>query len=160
MHCSTAKVVWFSSPLGIHIPPNDVCRDWMEQWLKKDDTLVVQIYGITLWRLWQGRNLLIFKNTPFGPTQIAQSVVVLIEEFNLANKKVEGQTITRVPSWWCPPTDELPRSMWMRGVSQIATRDGALLLEIIKERCCSLPPVRNILQWPRWWLRRLLLYGV
>jgi len=51
LHCPAAKAVWFSSPLGIHIPPNSVCREWMEHWLRKDDPLAVQVFDITLWRL-------------------------------------------------------------------------------------------------------------
>ncbi|XP_039686075.1 uncharacterized protein [Medicago truncatula] len=103
LHCPAAKAVWFSSPLGIHIPPNSMCREWLELRLKKDDPLAVQFFGITLWRLWQGRNQLIFKNSPFDPALIAQSAVLLVEEFNLANRKAACQPISRVPTRWCPP---------------------------------------------------------
>jgi ribonuclease HI len=75
----------------------------MELWLKKDDPLAVQFFGITLWRLWQGRNQLIFKNSPFDLASIAQSAVLLVEEFNLANRKADCQPISRVPTRWCPP---------------------------------------------------------
>jgi len=103
MHCTAVQAVWFSSPLGIHIPSNVDLMEWMNQWLFKDDALVVQLFGITLWRLWQGRNQTVFSNVKFDPVQTALSPVVLVEEFNLANKKPVIQPSRSVAPCWNPP---------------------------------------------------------
>lgn len=103
MHCMAAKAIWFSSPLGIHVPSNVNFMEWMNQMLLKEDQFLVHLFGITLWRLWQGRNLVIFKSAKFDSVQTVQSAVLLVKEFNSLNRSVVSQLSTPGVSRWIPP---------------------------------------------------------
>jgi len=40
-----------------------------DDWLSKKDHLAAQIFGITLWKVWQGRNQMVFQNHQFNPIE-------------------------------------------------------------------------------------------
>jgi hypothetical protein len=65
MRCKLAQQTWFSSKLGLHVPPHLSLNDWMADWLLKKDHLASQLFGITMWKIWQGRNQLIFQKNSF-----------------------------------------------------------------------------------------------
>jgi len=58
--CPLVQQVWFSSPLGLHIPHDVSLLSWMQSWLKRPNIYAAQLFGITLWKFWRGRNMLYF----------------------------------------------------------------------------------------------------
>jgi hypothetical protein len=105
MYCNAKKAVWFTSPLGIHVPPNVEFNNWFVQWLSLGDISVHQLFCVTLWKLWQSRNNCVFNCTKFDPAEVAYSAVLFVEEFNRANDmhavpKVAAATSVK---WQTPP---------------------------------------------------------
>ncbi|GAU48804.1 hypothetical protein TSUD_406370 [Trifolium subterraneum] len=104
MRCRLVQQTWFCSSLGLHIPSQRSLQDWLVEWLSNKNILASQLFGITLWKIWQGRNLLVFQNTPFDPRFIASAAADFTFEFNGA----ENSEIVVVPTShsidpWCPP---------------------------------------------------------
>lgn len=48
MQCPLAALVWFSSPLGIHVPSCVDLNEWMMSWLTCEDKLATQLLCTTL----------------------------------------------------------------------------------------------------------------
>lgn len=38
--------------------------------------------GVVLWKMWQGKNLLLFQGKAFNPLEISKGAATLVEEFN------------------------------------------------------------------------------
>ena len=56
MCCRFSQQTWFSSTLGLHVASHCFLKLWMSDCLNKKDHLAAHIFGITLWKIWQGRN--------------------------------------------------------------------------------------------------------
>lgn len=93
MHCEIAKLIWFSSPLGVHIPPQVDLNDWILSWLTCKDSFAIQIFCTTLWKIWTARNHCLFQKTAVIPHVIAADALDFVLEFNKANpsKKLQRQ---------------------------------------------------------------------
>lgn len=73
--CNISKFVWFSSPLGLFIPPNTVVLGWLDQWLSISDPYGIQLICYTMYSIWFGRNQVIFNACYFNPIMIVDEVV-------------------------------------------------------------------------------------
>lgn len=85
MHCSVMKLSLFSSQPGTHIPNNLHYHSWLLHWLVGPEPLGAQIFVVTLWKVWQSRNQIVFKNIQPNPLHIAEAVREFVAEFNIAN---------------------------------------------------------------------------
>ncbi|XP_039683130.1 uncharacterized protein [Medicago truncatula] len=104
MCCRFSQQTCFSLTLGLHVPSHCCLKLWMSDWLNKKDHLAAQIFGITLWKIWQGRNQLLFQHQQFNPIQIVLSAVDFIYEFNAANITVAAVSrVINSPASWSPP---------------------------------------------------------
>jgi len=97
MHFLLTQHVWFSYPLGIHIPNNVSLNTWLQNLLSKPEKLASQLFSLALWKLWEGRNQLIFKNEKFCPITNAAA------DFNSANFANPIQTVRESPASSEPP---------------------------------------------------------
>jgi hypothetical protein len=85
MQCEIAKLVWFSSPLGIRSPSDIDVNDWLVQWLSCKDHFAAQLFCTTLWKLWSARNQCHFKHQRALPHVITAEALDFVLEFNKAN---------------------------------------------------------------------------
>jgi hypothetical protein len=106
MRCRLAQQTWFSSSLGLHVPLQMSLKDWLAEWLSKKNLLASQLFGTTLWKIWQGRNNLVFQNSPFDPRQIASAAADFVMEFNCAiGLEIAATPTSSTADPWClPPT--------------------------------------------------------
>jgi hypothetical protein len=106
MRCRLAQQTWFSSSLGLHVPLQMSLKDWLAEWLSKKNLLASQLFGTTLWKIWQGRNNLVFQNSPFDPRQIASVAAEFVMEFNCAiGLEIAATPTSSTADPWClPPT--------------------------------------------------------
>lgn len=74
MHCQLSQVLWFTTHLGLHVPNMVSLNKWLMQWLTNSDPLAVQLFSITLWKIWKFRNQVVFKSTKFDPVFIARTI--------------------------------------------------------------------------------------
>jgi hypothetical protein len=56
MRCPASMPVWFSSPLGIHIPDHFYLKSQMMLWLAAPDNRAEQLFCISLLLIWKHRN--------------------------------------------------------------------------------------------------------
>lgn len=93
MYCDFAKMVWFSSPLGIHVPLELDVNDWLLHWLSCKNHFAIQVFCTTLWKIWYARNQSLFKNQKPEPHVTAADGLDFVLEFNKASpcKKVLRQ---------------------------------------------------------------------
>jgi len=82
MDCNIAKLTWFSSSLGLHVPQNSSLNNWLLCWLKRKDTLGTQLFCSILWKLWFFRNQVVFKQLSPSPPDIAIAALNFVDEFN------------------------------------------------------------------------------
>lgn len=80
------KITLFASQLGTHIPVNVETNSWILHWLNSFD-IYEQLFCVLLWKVWNARNQMVFKNIGPDPIKIAQSAMEYIDEYNLANFK-------------------------------------------------------------------------
>lgn len=53
-----------------------------------DDPLARQLFCITLWKIWKGRNDLIFNKATFNPISIASKSAKFVDDYNAAVNKI------------------------------------------------------------------------
>jgi ribonuclease HI len=106
MFCPVTQLLWFASPLGIHIPNDLNMLDWIQHWLSCKDHIVRQLFTYTLWKIWKGRNEVVFNKSNFSPNTIAATISDAVEEFNIANKPQEraALSVTTHTLAWEPPS--------------------------------------------------------
>lgn len=51
MHCQPAQLLWFTTKLGIHVPPFVSLNSWVLQRHKSPDHLATQFFCITFWKI-------------------------------------------------------------------------------------------------------------
>ncbi|CAJ2657983.1 unnamed protein product [Trifolium pratense] len=104
MRCRLAQQTWFCSSLGLHVPSQRSLQDWLVEWLINKNVLASQLFGITLWKVWQGRNQLVFQNTPYDSRLIASTTADFTMEFNGANSsEVVVVAANHSTEPWCLP---------------------------------------------------------
>lgn len=65
LKCHMARLVWFSTQLGIYVPLHSDLKKWMLEWLTCKDSYAVQIFCTTLWQLSYARNNVVFNKKIF-----------------------------------------------------------------------------------------------
>jgi hypothetical protein len=103
MQCEVTRAVWFSSPLGIHVPPQVDIKCWMRTWLAASDVLAQQLFGVTLWMVWKSRNQKVFNSVKFDPVNVGMCASNFVEDFNKANLPIRTLLETQRPENWSPP---------------------------------------------------------
>jgi hypothetical protein len=88
MQCQLARLTWFSSQLGHHIPQNLNLNDWLLHGLQCEEHLSVKIFCTTLWKFWKARNLCVFQNKPFNPIDIVHQAMDFVNELGTCSKKI------------------------------------------------------------------------
>jgi hypothetical protein len=109
MHCQVTKMLWFASPLGIHVPHQLSLDKWLQQWLTNPNYDDVQLFSLTLWKIWKGRYEVLFNKGTFCPMDIVKSISDFAVEFNDANRKSSGCCPVIIPApvqaeSWEPPS--------------------------------------------------------
>ncbi|PNX91308.1 hypothetical protein L195_g047438 [Trifolium pratense] len=99
--------LWFVSPLGLHVPPLMSLSDWVHKWLTNSNLQAAQLFSLTLWRIWKGRNDVVFNNSQFCPVKIASEISGFAAEFNEACNVFTGEgssglSTTAVDGWVSP----------------------------------------------------------
>jgi len=97
MECNFAKLVWFSSSLGFHVP----LHSSLSSWLGKKDKLGSQLFCTILWKMWFYRNQTVFKLVNTFPPDVATAAIDFVVDFNqtVPAKKSKGQqSIAAAPS--------------------------------------------------------------
>ncbi|CAJ2662282.1 unnamed protein product [Trifolium pratense] len=107
MHCQVIQRLWFVSPLGLHVPPLMSLSDWVHKWLTNSNLQAAQLFSLTLWRIWKGRNDVVFNNSQFCPVKIASEISGFAAEFNEACNVFTGEgssglSTTAVDGWVSP----------------------------------------------------------
>jgi hypothetical protein len=108
MHCQVVQRLWFVSPLGLHVPSIMSLSEWMNKWLTNSNLQAAQLFSLTLWRIWKGRNDAVFNNSLFCLVKIASDISVFASEFNEACNLFTGEgssslsTTAVVDGWVCP----------------------------------------------------------
>ncbi|XP_058783366.1 uncharacterized protein LOC131658047 [Vicia villosa] len=85
LQCEFSKVVHFSSPLGARIPPSMEILEWLDFCLDSTDILRSQLLCSLLWKIWNARNLLHFKQIVKAPECVAMEAWDSVYEYNAAN---------------------------------------------------------------------------
>lgn len=85
LHCHFTKQVWVSSPLGCHIPPSVDVHGWIEFCLQATNMFGVQLSCYTIWKIWESRNKLIFKQSFSSPSHIVFEALESLLDFNLVS---------------------------------------------------------------------------
>jgi hypothetical protein len=101
MECNFAKLVWFSSSLGIHVPLHSSLTSWLLNWLEKKDKLGSQLFCTILWKMWFYRNQMVFRMVNTFPPAVATAALDFVVDFNqtVPAKKSKGQqSIAAAPS--------------------------------------------------------------
>lgn len=80
MQCDFYKRVLFSSPLGFRIPYGCDIVDWLRECIANKECMVCQVVMVALWKIWQMRNNVIFKDATPDPCFVAQEIWDAIEE--------------------------------------------------------------------------------
>lgn len=103
MLCPLVQQIWFASPLGLHIPHNVNLLSWLQSWLKSPNIYAAQLFDITLWRIWRGRNNCVFNKQKFCPPLIAAEIAGFTDEFahSTISETVQGTHLA--PPCWCAP---------------------------------------------------------
>jgi hypothetical protein len=70
LYPSTQRV-WFASPLGILPPTQMDLNVWILNWLSSKEPLAMQLFCVSLWKLWSFRNQVIFKQEAFDLVVVA-----------------------------------------------------------------------------------------
>lgn len=104
MRCPAALAVWFSSPLGIHVPDQLDLISWMKVWLSAPDTRAQQLFCYSLWLIWSHRNQLVFNQSVFEPIVISKKAASLVEEFNSVNPPRNSPPASALTKWIPPPS--------------------------------------------------------
>jgi hypothetical protein len=101
--CSLVQQFWFSSLLGLHIQRNVNLLSWLQSWLKSPNIYVAQLFGITLWRIWRGRNNCVFNKQKFCPPLIAAESSGFTDEYAPSTISETVQRTHMAPPCWCAP---------------------------------------------------------
>ncbi|XP_058776145.1 uncharacterized protein LOC131650453 [Vicia villosa] len=85
VHCSFIKRMLFAGTLGVRIPSvRDAC-EWLLQVFKSKDLNMVQFVCFGLWKVWQARNSVVFRNANPCPLLLANEVCCSVSEFNASS---------------------------------------------------------------------------
>ncbi|CAJ2638763.1 unnamed protein product [Trifolium pratense] len=68
------------------------------------EPLAVQLFCVSLWKIWFFRNQVIFKQAVFYPIVVASGAHGFVEEFNLANPVTHAERCLRPPMEWSAPS--------------------------------------------------------
>ncbi|XP_058749860.1 uncharacterized protein LOC131622856 [Vicia villosa] len=82
IHCDFVKRMFFAGPLGVRVPEIGDVGDWLLQVFRRKDPNLEQVICFGLWKVWQARNALVFRNSVPNPSLIAQEVNSEVLEFN------------------------------------------------------------------------------
>lgn len=85
MTCNFSRAVMFASSLGGHVPAETDLHDWLLRWLSCSDDEGAQLFGILLWKIWQCRNEVVFRNSRTDPVSVSAAAWCFLQEFNSAN---------------------------------------------------------------------------
>jgi ribonuclease HI len=80
LHCQIARLTWFASQIGVHVPQNMPLNQWLLQGLNCEETMGAKLFCVLLWKMWGARNNLIFNNKPVNPIDIAQDAMSFVQE--------------------------------------------------------------------------------
>jgi hypothetical protein len=103
MLCSFSQKVWFPSPHGILPPTQMDLNVWILNWLSSKEPLAVQLFCVSLWKIWFFRNQVIFNQAVFDLVVVASGAHGFVEEFNLANLVTRAESCLRPPMEWSAP---------------------------------------------------------
>lgn len=59
--CDFSKRVFFSLPLGVHFSDGIWVFDWIFDFLERRDSYLGQLVCTRMWKIWQARNIMVFK---------------------------------------------------------------------------------------------------
>lgn len=106
LECPYAKVMWFGTPLGIHISEHQNLQDWRERWLLNSDSLGHQYVCIGLWKLWKNRNNYLLNNLVFHIVAAVNEISCFLVDFNEANGVPDQKTRSQSTTvYWCAPPE-------------------------------------------------------
>jgi len=103
MHCRKTQRLWFTSPLGLHVPPLLSLSNRILHWLSTPNQTASQLFSLTLWRIWKNRNEAanfhwhVQQIGQFDDVSIVQDVSSFAEEFNAACRPTPGMNSSREP---------------------------------------------------------------
>lgn len=121
IQCQMARLVWFSSLLGIYVPVQTDMNNWMLEWLLCKDLYATQIFCITLWNIWCTRNSVVFNSQVFDPIAVATTAVDYVQEFAQATPMLNNQATRSPQPKWRPPAND-----WIKiNVDAGCFKDGA-----------------------------------
>lgn len=108
MQCEPVQLLWFTTKLGIHVPPLMNLNSWLLVWLQSQDQLATQFFCITLWKTWRATSQVVCNKGDYNPIAITSSIAEFIEDYNLANR-VGGDTIVQKPvdKWEAPDANTI-----------------------------------------------------
>lgn len=85
LHCILSKLVWFASPLGLRIHDTSNIEFWLEKVLNDGNSLGTQLFCVTLWKIWNTRDWVLFNDEKFVPPKVALDVRDWVYEYNKSN---------------------------------------------------------------------------